>query len=364
MGLPIPQSPPAKTSSTPATTDAVPVPSPAPGPPPPSRWNYPKKLTSGVFIASGGPSDSLKRASQVFPGSGTFLYYKSIGADPQDLPDSYFAAARAKKIIPQIGFESGNLTLPDLRKALAGKGTLPETTAQGKPIAGNQALNKTYGQLVAWADHLKSQGPIIFRPLSEMNDASGAWEMGRKGNTPADYAAVWNQMHDLFEARGATNLRWTFDVLAVQGKPPPGLSKVNQALKAIPAKNIDNVGMNPYALQIGGEMESFDSLVSPWLKLFKDTGHANAPVVSEMGVSNNTAGHNAPEGKNPDQLKPGTAAYAKVDAQRAKWIHDAFAYARAHGFASVTYFTQMDTHWRVDAGSLAYKALQEEIQKD
>jgi hypothetical protein len=330
---------------------------------PPKHWDYPAGLTSGVFL--GGGAD---QAAQEFPGSGTSLFYKGLAANPATLPDASFTAARNAKVIPQIGFESGDsksdpadrYNLKDLRGALEGKGRLPEKAANGKPIANNIRLNDCYWQLTAWADHLKGQGPIIFRPLSEMNDSGGDWELGHAGNTTQDYAAVWNEMHDLFQARGATNLRWTFDVLAVQGQPRA--AQIRDVLSHIPAKNIDNVGMNPYAMKVDGKFESFSSLVSPWLSMFQQTGHGNArPVISEMGVSNNPKTHNVPGNKDPNAVAKGSAAYQALDAQRAQWIQDAFSYARAHHFASVTYFTAMSTNWRVDPGSKAYQALREEI---
>jgi hypothetical protein len=322
-------------------------------------WDYPAGLSSGVFLSPGAnphPVELVDQSAARFPGSKTYLYYKSIGSDPTSLPPEFFAHARAHGITPQVGFESGDATLAQMQRALAGKGKLPEDGGA------NSRANELYNSMSRWADYLKDKGPVIFRPLSEMNDASGAWEMGKPGNTPQEYAAVWNGMHQLFDEHGARNLRWSFDVLAVAGTSRA--DKVRTALSLIPPQNIDNVAMNPYAMHSGGQFESFGSLCTPWLEIFKETGHGHTrPVVSEMGVSNNPRGHNVDGNKDAELLKPGTPAYQKLDAERAQWIHEAFAFARAHDFASVTYFTQMNTNWRVDAGSLADQALKKEIAR-
>lgn len=322
-------------------------------------WDYPAGvMLSGVFYRTRGnstPERNLSTAVADFPGSGAFLWYKGLSADPNSLPESFFAAARAAKVIPQIGFESNSYDLPTMRRALASKGALPGT---GETDA---RTNACYKQLAAWAAYLKDKGPINFRPLSEMNDASGAWQMGKPENGPGDFAAVWNGMHALFDELGAANLRWTFTPLGVYGNPRLGL--VRQALKLIPRENIDNVGINPYSMRSGGSFESFKSLVDPWLKVFAQTGHAVRPVISEMGVSNNPKSHNVEGNKDPDYVAPGSDGYRRLDAQRARWIHEAFAYAREKKFASVTYFDQQDTCWRLDKGSLAFMALQEEIAR-
>lgn len=322
-------------------------------------WDYPAGTTGGVFWRTAEmwePNKGLAQAATAYPGSKTYLWYKSIGADPKSVPDSYFQAAKQAGITPQFGFESGEHGLPAMRRALEGKGALPETSPA------NIEANQLFRQMGAWADRLKDQGPVIFRPLSEMNDATGAWEFGKPGNTPKDYAFIWKEMRSLFDAHGATNLRWSFTVLAVDGNPR--FDKVKETLKLIPPGMIDNVGLNPYSMKANGKYESFEQLVSPWLKLFQDTGHGKArPVVSEMGVSNNWKTHGVAGNKDANEVAKGSPGYARLDAERATWIREAFAFARKKGFASLTYFTQMNTNWRLDAGSLAEKALQAELAK-
>lgn len=342
------------------SVDAKEVPVPKPAAAAAARnWNYAAgEMQAGVFYRGKtgfDPELNLSTAGANFPGLNTFLWYKGLIADPSSLPASFFAAAKAAGVTPQIGFESNSYDLPTMRRALEGKGALPGTTDAAR------AANACYKQMAAWAVYLKDKGPVNFRPLSEMNDASGNWQMGKKGNTPPEFAAVWNGMRALFDELGAVNLRWTFTPLGVVGDPR--LPLVRQALKLIPAGNIDNVGINPYAMKSGGNFESFRSLVDPWLELFAKTGHSARPVISEMGVSNNPKTHNEQGNKDPDYLAPGSEAYKKLDALRAAWIHAAFAYAREKKFASVTYFNQQDACWRVDKDSLAYKALQKEIAR-
>ena len=67
---------------------------------------------------------------------------------------------------------------------------------------------------IAWHQMLDAQiaqlkqikGPVIYRPLLEMN---GNWTWWDDQN-PATYALLWQQMHDYFAANGVTNVLWFF----------------------------------------------------------------------------------------------------------------------------------------------------------
>jgi hypothetical protein len=72
----------------------------------------------------------------------------------------------------------------------------------------NGAFDDYLGQ---WADGLKATGSTIYlRPMHEMNGNWYPWSGTVNGNTPADYVAAWRHMHDVFEAHGATKVRWVW----------------------------------------------------------------------------------------------------------------------------------------------------------
>lgn len=67
----------------------------------------------------------------------------------------------------------------------------------------------------SWAKQLKQLGgPVMLRPLHEMNGTWYPWGGTVNGNTPAEYVEVWRRMHDIFEQEGATNVTWVWSVNA------------------------------------------------------------------------------------------------------------------------------------------------------
>ena len=77
-----------------------------------------------------------------------------------------------------------------------------------------------------------------------------------------------------------------------------------------------------------------------------------------MGVSDNRFTAAAPEAQRNAAHDNVSAAW---DAERARWIKDAFAYAKKAGIRMVTYFDQQNTNWRLQKGSAAQKALADAI---
>ena len=65
--------------------------------------------------------------------------------------------------------------------------------------------------LIAFADAAKANGNTIwFRPFHEMNGSWTAWSPGVGTNTPAKLIAAWRHVHDVFVARGATNVKFVW----------------------------------------------------------------------------------------------------------------------------------------------------------
>jgi len=66
-----------------------------------------------------------------------------------------------------------------------------------------------------WARQIKRLGgPVMLRPLHEMNGTWYPWGGTVNGNTPAQYLAAWRRIHTIFETEGATNVTWVWSVNA------------------------------------------------------------------------------------------------------------------------------------------------------
>ncbi len=308
---------------------------------------------AGVFYktASNEPADLLASARRDFPGLKTFLWYKGFGSPPAAL-DRFLADARREGVVPQLGFEPS--------KFVGGRTTAWDLATIDRQLA--QRSGEIYQDALAWARYLKGKGLVMLRPLSEMNDAGGSWELGavrqHPGNTPAAFAQAWCRLHRVFDEAGATNVLFLFDVF--EGTPTPsGGSLVSAALRAIPKDQVDAVGIHPYSrLRSGAHPISFQAMVAPWIALYRRAGFSKPVVIGEMGVSDNRSGPNAPAAQKNAAHDQVPAAW---DRERAQWIHDAFAYARRAGIAMITYFDQQDTNWRLAHGSQAQRALANEI---
>jgi hypothetical protein len=62
-----------------------------------------------------------------------------------------------------------------------------------------------------YADDIKASGvPVYLRLMHEMNGDWYPYGDGVNGNTPDEYKKAWIHVHDLFEAEGATNVKWVW----------------------------------------------------------------------------------------------------------------------------------------------------------
>jgi hypothetical protein len=71
----------------------------------------------------------------------------------------------------------------------------------------------------SWAVGLKERGfPILLNFAHEMNGNWYPWGYGVNGNTPALYIAAYRHVHDRFEAAGATNVKFVWNVNVTSSK--------------------------------------------------------------------------------------------------------------------------------------------------
>jgi len=70
-----------------------------------------------------------------------------------------------------------------------------------------------------WARAIKAAGgPVMLRPMHEMNGNWYPWCGSVNGNSPAQFRAAWRHVHDIFRAEGATNVTW---VWSINGRSSP-----------------------------------------------------------------------------------------------------------------------------------------------
>jgi len=64
-----------------------------------------------------------------------------------------------------------------------------------------------------WARAIRQLGgPVMLRPMQEMNGFWYPWAGTANGNTPADYVAAWRHIHGIFQEEGATNVTWVWSI--------------------------------------------------------------------------------------------------------------------------------------------------------
>jgi cellulose synthase (UDP-forming) len=61
------------------------------------------------------------------------------------------------------------------------------------------------------------RGPILLRPMQEMNGWWYPWAVGTNGNDAATFIAAWRHIHRIFTRAGAHNVRWVWTVHAFPG---------------------------------------------------------------------------------------------------------------------------------------------------
>lgn len=65
----------------------------------------------------------------------------------------------------------------------------------------------------AWArDVAAYRGPVLIRPMHEMNGNWYPWAVTVNGNSPADYVAAWRHIHRVFDRAGADNVSWVWSI--------------------------------------------------------------------------------------------------------------------------------------------------------
>ena len=56
------------------------------------------------------------------------------------------------------------------------------------------------------------RGPVLIRPMHEMNGHWFSWGVGVNGNTAPDFVAAWRHLHRVFAQEGAGNVSWVWSI--------------------------------------------------------------------------------------------------------------------------------------------------------
>ena len=75
-------------------------------------------------------------------------------------------------------------------------------------------IDGTYDPYIrSWARGIRSvAGPVMLRPMHEMNAYWYPWAGTVNGNKPAEYVKAWRHIHDIFVKEGATNVTWVWSI--------------------------------------------------------------------------------------------------------------------------------------------------------
>lgn len=310
----------------------------------------------------------LRSALYDFQGANTYLEYVVLDTDHTRKPilnsvdelipvlqtNRKIQKAWARPLNLQLGIEMHKTNLELFIKEMSQKGS------------------ETYKKVAKLARALKQETQTVYiRPFSEMNDQGVAPgpkytldPTGTTTNTPENYAKAWVILYDTLVENGFTHFKTHFNVLAARNVGPVGsngnMELVMRALEAIPRKYVDAFGLNVYARPDGWTQTPaivdlannpigatdlayvpFAELAQPWIDRVRRSKHSDLPIVGgEFGCSNQ-----------------GT------DANKAKWIREAFQYGRDNSFQMLTYFNCTRYNWAAIIGSESEKELKAQISR-
>ena len=188
----------------------------------------------------------------------------------------------------------------------------------------------------SWADGLKTYGlPIYLRPMHEMNGQWYPWSaVNNNGNTPAEYIAAWKHIVDIFDATGATNVKWVWSVNNVDYP-----ASNTMELYWPGSSYVDVMGIDAYNCGQTLGWKSFEELVKPAYDRLASLD-ATLPIwVNETGT-----------------CEPDPAVANSAGKTKGGWLMDIFNITSMPRLASIVFFNEPQAHdWRLttSASSIA-----------
>lgn len=151
------------------------------------------RLKFGVVTPNTSTSELDAVANLVGEGPSIVTFYQDWA---QAVPVTLLNQIDARGATPVITWEPW----------LWGAGTTQPDYALANIIGGN--FDAYINQ---WAAGLKSYGKqVMLRFAHEMNGNWYPWSESINGNSPGQYIAAWQHVHDIFTANGVTNVKWVW----------------------------------------------------------------------------------------------------------------------------------------------------------
>jgi cellulose synthase (UDP-forming) len=120
----------------------------------------------------------------------------------------------------------------DWLDTVARQGAIPMITWEPRADGTGQRPRQRKGSVLAaiaagdydsyirsWARAAASYGgPLLIRPMHDLNGSWYPWSVGLDGNSPRLFVAAWRHIHDVFVDEGAVNVGWVWSVYSVPGR--------------------------------------------------------------------------------------------------------------------------------------------------
>lgn len=242
-----------------------------------------------------------------------YVTYRSFYWDP-DFPTAHMTAIANKGKTPFMTWEpfnpSNGVNQPEYQLAKITRGDF------------DAMVNRWAVQIKAW------NRPMYLRFASEMNGDWFPWSVGQNGNTAADYVAAYRHVHDIFKAKGVTNVKWVWNPNTLIGGAPINNMYPGDAY-------VDMVGIDGYNW---GTSTSWGQWQSP-AQVYGPTLAAVRAITSRPIIIGETSS-------------------AEAGGNKAQWITEFFSYLKANTDikAFVWFNLNKETDWRIESSAAAQAA--------
>ena len=124
---------------------------------------------------------------------------------PRDFDPAAVVAVYERNAIPMITWEPWNPGTD--------ANVLKDPANQPAYRLSNIIAGKYDSYIRSFARSVKSVcGPVMLRPMHEMNGNWYPWSGTVNGNKPEEFVVAWRHIHDIFTQEGATNVTWVWSI--------------------------------------------------------------------------------------------------------------------------------------------------------
>jgi hypothetical protein len=322
-------------------------------------------LALGVFLTLGGLilysyQQGFYGYQQSLPATGADIAHGVYVADPdRDLStlDNYNAmvGSNARLVVAFSAFQDENRNYVPFGQSttyfdgVLARGAVPMLTWEPQSFCCDATQpDFTLSQITGgrhddfirqYAKDIKAWGkPLYLRFAHEMTSTTYPWGWNVNGNGPGDYIDAWRHVHDIFQAEGATNVKWVW--------APTALTHAQSSVVA------------PYASVYPG-----DAYVD-WTGM---SGYNSCPGVADGWLSFSqifSSGYNQLKNLTSKPMMISEMATSENGGSKAKWITDAYGKIPTNfpEIKAVVWFnTNKECDWRVNSSQTALEAYEQQI---